>query len=141
MKSRLVQYILIAIVISSVSIYLRCLPYTGPGTDPLNSNARNIVYSRIKTDLAQQIQRAQPDLSDDDKDQLLKVSFENLLWTEKAAIEKFINDNRDKLAPDETPPKKNKWHLMEADGYHYLGLTKNIYEKGSVSTSIKGGLY
>ena len=132
--------VLLITLIVLFTIYIRIQPLNLPIADDW---ARNNVYSYIKNNIRQQINKQFPNLPDFQKNKYVDENFKAVLESNKDEIEDQIKKTADYLRSEFQYKSGNKTYtfLGDLDSYHWLRYTRNLVEKGMYGDEVRNGRY
>ncbi len=134
------QYFLIYIIVLSIGLYFRFYPLFSYTSSQTSEKATLIVIAQLRAKVAQQIQNQYPNLPPQQKNELAKKLFDELLHKDAANFRKTI-DRLSLNMQKGTPEDKKKFYLMESDSFYYYALTENIINTGKMAETVKGSKY
>ncbi len=139
-KNKTYLYVICGIIALGISLYMRTLPYAEQTNTKIKKAVLGFTYTKMKADIRKHVDETYPEMSVAEKRQLTKTYLRNMARENRDEIRKFLHDSAKKIKSNIGEAARNT-HLIAADSYHYLGLTKNIRDSGRISDRIKNGLY
>ncbi len=139
LKSRITVFILIAACVTGIGIFFRLYPVLHTQKGHLYSLAKEVVQNYWRQQIGQSIKATSPNLNNLQKKKLTELKTREFIKNNPQIINSMIENGITELSKNDAY-RPNPF-LLEADSYHFYGLTENILETGSISPKIKDGKY
>jgi len=148
-NSKLLHYLLIALMSLSVGLYFRLYPLLNYSSDELSEKATVLVITKLKSQIQKQIDRKYPTASAKQKTLMVNKFLNEALREDnqkvRESIDRIIEQMQSMpLAVSESndpQPKRTTPYLLASDSFYYYGLTEKILSEGHFSSQIKGSKY
>lgn len=121
-----------------LGLYFRLYPLYHNVASDSYEQATMMVLGRLRLSITEQVNTQYPTMPNEPKQKLIQTRMNEVLRKDNQKIRKAFDDvglNLLKSSGDK------KFYLQESDSYYFLDLTKNILNKGDVSTKIEGNKY
>ncbi|MDD5439528.1 MAG: STT3 domain-containing protein, partial [Candidatus Omnitrophica bacterium] len=140
MQNKPIFYLVAGLIVLAIGTYFRYIPVSHLADYRLNGLARQFVLEKLGAEVERQVNLAYPGKTAAERAMITKQRFLEVLKKNRREIKSTERKNAAMLRAS-MPPELKTVHLIEADAYYYLGLTKNLIDTGAVSPKIKNGLY
>lgn len=137
--ARPLWFIIIALCAMGLGVFFRLIPLWQKGAPYARRLATVVVHAHFKQQVQSYVESAYPGLSARQKDTLTQRNYRRLLRQDPTRIQQMIDEGTQQLLANGLA--KNTGYLLEADSYHFYGLTEKIRDTGSLSTAVKAGRY
>ncbi len=139
------KYLLIAAIVIIVGSYFRLYPFLYRISSASEEKATLMVFSQIRTDIEQNVNRLYPGLNDDQKRLLADQKFSEITSQKRKQIQQSIFTLAQKIYGRElieNPDKKEpEIYLPDSDSYYFYGMTKQLAENKQIMQKRKGAEY
>jgi len=100
--------------------------------------AQNNVDAYLKAQIEQEINKAYPNLPQENKNKLIDNEFAKLIASQKDMYQQQIKANADRLRSD-FKDDTGQTYLLELDPYHWMRYAKNVVDHGDEGDMTKDG--
>jgi asparagine N-glycosylation enzyme membrane subunit Stt3 len=139
------QFLFIAFIIISIGTYFRLYPFLYRISSGSEEKAVAMIYTQIRTNVEQTIDRLYPGLEASQKQLLADQKFNEVISQRKKQIQQSIFSLAQKIYGRElleNPEKKEpEIYLPDSDSYYFYGMTKQLVENKKIMVKRKGAEY
>ena len=140
LQSRKSLVIIFFVIALGIGTYFRLYPLIEFASNDSQEKATLIVLAQLKNQVAQQIERNQPNITSTEKAQLQKQLFQELLNKESKRVRETI-EKVTKNIDMQLDSEREYPYLLASDSFHFYNLTENIIRTGSISEEFQGSKY
>lgn len=134
------QYGLAALLALSIGIYFRLYPLLNFSPNEAHEKATLLVLAQVRAQIQNSLEQANPNISQDNKEQLIQKALNEVIHKESKRIRETIAEVSQKIT-DGIGSAQTEPYLLASDSYYYLNLTQNIVNTGTIAEETKGSKF
>ncbi|MEI8175809.1 MAG: STT3 domain-containing protein [Candidatus Omnitrophota bacterium] len=135
----ILYFLACALLVTTIGIFFRLMPLFKNNTSSLRHLATTVVHDHLKTGIALSIERAFPGLTSAQKTRMADAEYHTALAKDATALNREIENGVAQMRAKTTGGASA--YLLEADSYHFYGLTERLVQTGSIGSAVKRGKY
>jgi dolichyl-diphosphooligosaccharide--protein glycosyltransferase len=130
---------LIALSAMVIGTYLRLLPLKQSGHHRAITLAKAVIYNNIKGQVQKSMESAFPEMKEAEKKRTIEKNFQKIIRQNQRSINQLIANGTKEI--EKNTDTSAQRFLLEADSYHFFGLTEDLAQTGKLGQRIVHGKY
>ena len=130
---------LIAVCSMAIGTYCRLLPLKQNGHHRAITLAKTVIYNNIKGQVRKSVESSFPAMKEAEKNRTIEKNFQKIIRQNQRSINQLIANGAKEI--EKNTDTSTQRFLVEADSYHFFGLTEDIALTGKLGQRMIHGKY